>query len=105
MEAWRLGGPEAERDRGKKGSEGLEGHLGINWASFCVILGDLGSFGDHFGLMLSDLGLIWGPLGVIWSHLGTLGGHLGPLGVIWGSLGTLRGHLEVVLGSFGGHLG
>ena len=24
-----LGGPEAERDRGKKGSEGLEDHLGI----------------------------------------------------------------------------
>ncbi len=41
MEAWRLGGPEAERDRGKKGSEGLEGHLGINLASFCVIFGDL----------------------------------------------------------------
>ena len=26
-----------ERDRGSRGSEELEGHLGIIWASFCVI--------------------------------------------------------------------
>ena len=30
-----LGGPKAERDRGKKGSEGLENHLGIIWVYGC----------------------------------------------------------------------
>ena len=80
LEAWRLGGPEAERDRGKTGSEGLEGHLGILLASFCVMFHAFGLIFNLFLVHFESFGVSFWTFG---GHLGSCWGPLGRCGVIW----------------------